>query len=69
MIAATILGGTSLAGGEGTIIGTLFGALIMGILRNGLILIGVSPFWQTLMIGLIIIGAVTTDIWLKRKGI
>ncbi len=69
VIAATILGGTSLAGGEGTIIGTLFGALIMGILRNGLILIGVSPFWQTLMIGLIIIGAVTTDIWLKRKGV
>jgi len=40
----------------------------MGILRNGLILIGVSPFWQTLTIGLIIIGAVATDIWLKRKG-
>lgn len=69
VIAATILGGTSLSGGEGTIIGTIIGALIMGILRNGLILIGVSPFWQTLMIGLIIIGAVTTDIWLKRKRV
>lgn len=60
-IAATVIGGTSLAGGEGTIIGTVIGVLIIGILRNGLILLGVSPFWQTTLIGGIIIGAAAID--------
>jgi ribose transport system permease protein len=47
VIAATIVGGASLAGGEGTILGTVLGVLIIGVLRNGLVLLGISPFWQT----------------------
>ena len=50
-IAATVIGGTSLMGGEGTVLGTLIGALIMGVLRNGLNLLGVSSFIQQIVIG------------------
>ncbi|RUY68760.1 ABC transporter permease, partial [Mesorhizobium sp. M7A.F.Ca.CA.001.09.2.1] len=55
VIAATIVGGASLSGGEGTILGTILGVLIIGVMRNGLVLLGVSPFVQELMIGLVII--------------
>jgi ribose/xylose/arabinose/galactoside ABC-type transport system permease subunit len=66
-IAAVIIGGTSLAGGEGTIIGTVIGVLIMGVLNNGIILLGVSPFWQMTIIGIVIIFAVALDISTKGK--
>ena len=65
-IAATVIGGTSLMGGQGSVIGTLIGALIMGVLRNGLNLLGVSSFVQQLVIGLVIIIAVLMDTALKR---
>lgn len=65
-IASVIIGGTSISGGEGTILGTIIGVLIIGTLRNGLVLVGISPFWQTLVIGIVIIGAVTMDIWFRR---
>ena len=65
-IAATVIGGTSLMGGEGTLAGTLVGALIMGVLRNGLNLLGVSSFLQQIVIGAVIIGAVLIDTVLKR---
>jgi ribose transport system permease protein len=65
-IAATVIGGTSLMGGEGTLAGTLVGALIMGVLRNGLNLLGVSSFLQQIVIGAVIIGAVFVDTVLKR---
>ena len=65
-IAATVIGGTSLMGGEGTLIGTLIGALIMGVLRNGLNLLGVSSFLQQIIIGGVIVGAVLVDTLLKR---
>ncbi len=68
VIAAVIIGGTTLAGGEGTILGTIIGVLIMGVLRNGLILVGVSPFWQVLVIGVVIIGAVAIDMWTKKQA-
>ena len=55
-IAATVIGGTSLMGGEGTLAGTLVGALIMGVLRNGLNLLGVSSFLQQIVIGGVIVG-------------
>ena len=67
VIAATILGGTSLSGGEGTIVGTLIGVLLLGVLRNGLVLLGVSPFVQMVIIGAVLIGAVAMDIWSRRK--
>jgi ribose transport system permease protein len=63
VIAAAIVGGASLSGGEGTILGTIFGTLIIGILRNGLVLLSISPFWQTTAIGLVIICAVGIDKW------
>ena len=66
-IAATVIGGTSLMGGEGTILGALIGALIMGVLRNGLNLLNVSSFFQQVVIGAVIIGAVLVDMSLKRR--
>ena len=67
-IAATVIGGTSLLGGEGTISGTLIGALIMAVLRNGLNLLSVSSFFQQVVIGSVIIFAVLIDMALKRRG-
>lgn len=61
VIAATVIGGTSLAGGEGNIFGTLLGALMMGTLRNGLTLLNVSSYYQQIIIGIVIIGAVFLD--------
>lgn len=65
-IAATVIGGTSLMGGQGSLGGTLVGALIMGVLRNGLNLLGVSSFLQQIVIGAVIVGAVLVDTILKR---
>jgi ribose transport system permease protein len=66
-IAATVIGGTSLSGGEGSLGGTLIGALTMGVLRNGLNLLGVSSFLQQIVIGVVIIAAVLVDRLLKEK--
>ena len=66
-IAATVIGGTSLMGGQGSVIGTLIGALIMGVLRNGLNLLGVSSFIQQVVIGAVIIVAVLMDTAFKRQ--
>jgi erythritol transport system permease protein len=60
-IAAVVLGGTSLAGGRGTIWGTIIGALVMGVLANGLVLLGVQEFWKKVITGLVIILAVVLD--------
>ncbi len=60
-IAAVVLGGTSLAGGRGTIIGTIVGAFVIGVLRNGMILQGLSSFWQMVITGFVIILAVIID--------
>ncbi|MDO5657709.1 MAG: ABC transporter permease [Paracoccus sp. (in: a-proteobacteria)] len=60
-IAAVVIGGTSLAGGRGTILGTLIGALIMAVLTNGLRILSVAPEWQTVVTGAIIIVAVYAD--------
>ncbi len=65
-IAATVIGGTSLMGGEGSLGGTHVGALILGVLRNGLNLLGVSSFLQQIVIGAVIVGAVLVDTVLKR---
>jgi ribose transport system permease protein len=68
-IAATVIGGTSLSGGSGSLAGTLVGALIMGVLRNGLNLLGVSSFLQQIVIGGVIVGAVLVDTLLKRQRV
>lgn len=60
-IAAVVIGGTSLSGGKGSIMGTVIGALIIGVLNNGLVLLNVSPFWQQVIKGLVILLAVILD--------
>jgi erythritol transport system permease protein len=60
-IAAVVLGGTSLSGGRGTVWGTLIGALVIGVLTNGLVLLGVQEFWKKVITGLVIILAVVLD--------
>lgn len=65
-IAAVVIGGTSLAGGAGTILGTLIGAFIMSVLANGLRILSVAQEWQTVITGVIIILAVYTDILRRR---
>jgi ribose transport system permease protein len=67
-IAAVVIGGASLYGGRGTIIGTLIGVFIMVMIRNGLNLLGVSPFWQGSAIGGIIIAAVLAERLLSPKS-
>ena len=65
-IAAVVIGGTSLAGGTGTVLGTIIGAFIMSVLTNGLRIMSVAQEWQTVITGIIIIAAVYTDI--LRRG-
>jgi len=60
-IAAAVIGGTSLAGGSGSILGVVIGACIMGVIRNGLVLMRVSSYWQTAIIGVIIVLAAGLD--------
>ncbi|MFV0322385.1 MAG: ABC transporter permease subunit [Alphaproteobacteria bacterium] len=67
-IAAVILGGTSFVGGQGSVIGTLFGALIIAVLNNGLTILQVSYFWQLVIKGLVIIIAVLIDRLRGRKA-
>ena len=60
-IAAVVIGGTSLSGGRGTIMGTVLGAIIIGVLNNGLVLLDVSPFWQQVIKGFVILLSVIVD--------
>jgi fructose transport system permease protein len=66
-ITAVVIGGTSLFGGRGTVVGTLVGALIVGIIRNGLTLIGVDALWQTFATGAIVIAAAAVDQATRRR--
>ena len=65
-ITAVVIGGTSLFGGRGSIIGTLIGALIVGVFRDGLSLYGLDNLWQEFTVGVLIIVAVTIDQWVRR---
>lgn len=69
VFAAVIIGGVSMSGGEGSIFGIFIGSLIFGIIRNGLVLLGIGPFWQVFVIGIITISAVAYDslTWQKRQ--
>ncbi len=60
-IAAAVLGGTSLAGGRGTIGGTIIGAFVIGVLGDGMVMMGVSAFWQMVIKGIVIVAAVVVD--------
>jgi len=65
-IAAVIIGGASFSGGSGTIAGTAIGVMTIAVLRNGLVLLNVPTEWQTVAIGLVIIGAVYVDVLRQR---
>jgi erythritol transport system permease protein len=66
-IAAVVLGGTSLSGGRGSVGGTLVGAFVIGVLNDGLVLLGVSQFWQIVIKGVVIVAAVVADQIASRK--
>lgn len=61
-IAACIIGGASLTGGEGTVLGALLGSILVGTVNDALVLLNVSVYWQSLVTGLVLIGAVTFDV-------
>lgn len=65
-ITAVVIGGTSLFGGRGTVWGTLLGALIVGVFRNGLSLAGLDVLWQTFAVGVLIVVAVSVDQWIRK---
>ncbi len=65
-ITAVVIGGTSLFGGRGSVVGTLIGALIVGVFRNGLALAGLDALWQEFTVGLLIVVAVALDQWIRR---
>ncbi len=67
-IAAVVIGGTSLSGGRGSVLGTVLGCLIIGVLNNGLFLLDVSPFWQQVVKGLVILAAVAIDKMSSREA-
>ena len=67
VLAAAYIGGASPSGGYGTIIGTVIGVLIMGVLKNGLVLLGVNAYVQKVVIGILVIGAVVIDMYNKSK--
>jgi ribose transport system permease protein len=67
IIAAAIIGGTSLFGGQGSIVGVLLGALLMQIVRNGLVLLGFAAYWQIVAIGAMILAAILLDYWQRRQ--
>jgi ribose transport system permease protein len=67
-IGAVIIGGASLLGGSGTILGTILGAALLGIITNGLILLSVSAYWQQVFSGAIIVLAVTLDTWRRNRS-
>lgn len=66
-IAASVIGGTALLGGVGTILGAFLGAMIMGVVRNGLVLMGTSAYWQEALIGLIIVVAVIINVQIEKR--
>lgn len=67
-ITAVILGGTSLFGGRGKLLGTILGVLLYGIIINGLILTGTNPYLQSLIKGMILLGVVLLDTWIRRRS-
>jgi ribose transport system permease protein len=68
VIAATIIGGTALTGGSGSVIGAVVGAMIVWLIQNGLVLLGIEPAWATVSTGAVIIVAVSLDYLIKRRS-
>jgi ribose transport system permease protein len=67
VIAAAVIGGTALSGGAGSVLGGILGALIIAVIRNGLVLLGLTAYWGTVVTGVLIIAAVAVDYCIKRR--
>jgi ribose/xylose/arabinose/galactoside ABC-type transport system permease subunit len=67
-IAAVVVGGTALSGGKGKIVGTLMGVLLLGILSNGMNIIGIDPYWKYIVTGIVIVGAVVGSHYSRFRG-
>lgn len=67
VVAASVIGGASLSGGVGSIIGAAFGAIIIGMIRNGIVLLGVSVYWQEGFLGIVLITAVIIDNYIRKN--
>lgn len=67
-IGAVVIGGTSLFGGEGSVLGTVLGTLLLALIQNGLILLGISAYWQQVFSGVIIVAAVALNMWRQQRG-
>ncbi|MGO7419572.1 ABC transporter permease, partial [Rhizobium ruizarguesonis] len=64
-----VIGGISLFGGRGSILGTLFGAMIVGVVSMGLNMLGADPQWKVLLTGVLIIAAVAIDQWIRKVSV
>lgn len=67
VVSAVVIGGASLAGGEGTVLGSIFGVALMALINNGLNLLGVNPYWQNIVIGVVLVIAVAADALSRRS--
>ncbi|MFE7763527.1 multiple monosaccharide ABC transporter permease [Streptomyces sp. NPDC057438] len=67
-IAASFIGGASMSGGVGTVLGAIIGGVVLGVLNNGMNLVGIGTDWQQVIKGLVLLAAVGFDVWNKRKG-
>lgn len=67
-IAAAFIGGASMSGGVGTVLGAVIGGLVLGVLNNGMSLVGIGPDWQQVIKGLVLLAAVGFDVWNKRRA-
>jgi simple sugar transport system permease protein len=67
VVAAVVLGGASLMGGVGSVLGTFLGLALLAVLQNGLILLGVSSYWSPLFVGLVILISVSVTAWSQRE--
>jgi ribose/xylose/arabinose/galactoside ABC-type transport system permease subunit len=66
VIASAVIGGTALTGGSGSVVGGVLGALLIAVIRNGLVLLEFSAYWSTIVTGVVIIAAVAIGGWVKR---